>query len=517
MTCTATDTLQPYPEDGNGIVSETTYFVVTETDTAPRASVAVEQHIGEEDTYSFAAMGEDWSETAQTPTETYKYLWACRYITYTKQKPDLIGPYLVATYSKNGDDGNGIKSEETYFAVTTTATAPSATILEERRNDGKHYMLVSDDDTEWDSVAPPLTATNKYLWACRFVQYTQASPTLIGPYIAGTYGETGDSGKVPYPAGAWDATITYTPTDRTTPYVERGGQYYILVKTTESQGEDPASEDYSDVWKHMDNFQYMLVNALVAKLARVGAAVFYEDFMMSQYGYHDNTGDTNYTPSEPATWEQLVNYALYGTEGCAKFVPELLVDFKNGRLFAQDACIKGTIYATNGSFQGKVTATEGSFINGTISNCTMEDCKATRGTFEDVTVTGAITCSKLEHKSVVAKEQGTIIYLTDIECDTVVNYGPSTMVFLPLLADGICREYLVLNYAFEEGNMALLNLNFNVVLAKDEDGLEIRDSNDVYYGPAHGNVTSVSNGVYKVYGTGAGGSTEWHIIKVSAN
>jgi hypothetical protein len=340
------------------------------------------------------------------------------------------------------------------------------------------------------------------------VQYTQASPTLIGPYIAGTYGETGDSGKVPYPAGAWDATITYTPTDRTTPYVERDGQYYILVKTTESQGEDPASEDYSDVWKHMDNFQYMLVNALVAKLARVGAAVFYEDFMMSQYGYHDNTGDTNYTPSEPATWEQLVNYALYGTEGCAKFVPELLIDFKNGRLFAQDACIKGTVYATDGSFQGKVTAMEGSFSNGTISDCTMEDCKATRGTFEDVTVTGEITASVQRRKIHVgegAEEveplNGSVVFgnayvkLPSLE----ENEFMEVLIIAPCISKNDTGVKLVTNQ-LASGGGAVIYTSANIAGGDTVNG----------YTPV-GGTRNIGCGIFKVYGININGHVYWFV------
>jgi hypothetical protein len=502
------ESVYPYPEDGLGIASEVAYYALW----AGAPTVKPTMEVGPLGTLLQTGT---WSEEPQTPTAALPYHLKATLRTWTDGQIEVIGPEIIGTYGEKGDpgddgnDGNGISSEVVWFAVTTTATAPSATIAEIRRIGTKTvYTIDSDDRTEWDTVAPPLTATNKYLWACRMVEYTQTTPTLVGPYIAGTYGEQGESGKVPYPAGTWDAGTTYTPTDRTTPYVERGGQYYILVKTTASKGEDPASSSYSDVWKHMDSFQYMLVNALVAQLARVGAAVFYDDFMMSQYGYHDNTGDLNYEPSEPATWEQLVRYALYGTEGCAKFVPQLLIDFKEGRLLAQNACIKGTVYATDGSFQGKVTAMEGSFTNGNISDCTMEDCKATRGTFEDVTVTGEITSSV--QRRTIHVGNGTE-YATPLNGSVV--YG-NEYVELPSLEENEFLEFLIVAPLITRSDTGVKLITNQLASGG---GAVIYTSPNIAGGDTVNGYTNVGGtldlgcGIFKVYGMNTYGTVRWFV------
>nr|DAX10884.1 MAG TPA: hypothetical protein [Bacteriophage sp.] len=52
----------------------------------------------------------------------------------------------------------------------------------------------------------------------------------------GTNGKDGRDGRIVYPAGIYDATVTYTATDTKAPYVLYGETYYVMNVTTSWTG-----------------------------------------------------------------------------------------------------------------------------------------------------------------------------------------------------------------------------------------------------------------------------------------
>jgi hypothetical protein len=52
----------------------------------------------------------------------------------------------------------------------------------------------------------------------------------------GPAGEDGRDGRIVYPAGIYDATVTYTATDTKAPYVLYGETYYVMNVTTSWTG-----------------------------------------------------------------------------------------------------------------------------------------------------------------------------------------------------------------------------------------------------------------------------------------
>lgn len=118
-----------------------------------------------------------WTTTIQTMTATNKYLWNYEKITYSSGNPTYTDPCIIGTFGKdgtNGTDGKGITSITEYYAVSTSATT---------------------EPTEWQTVIPTMTSTNKYLWNYEVVTYTTGNPYTSGKRVIGAYGDKGSNGS----------------------------------------------------------------------------------------------------------------------------------------------------------------------------------------------------------------------------------------------------------------------------------------------------------------------------------
>lgn len=105
-------------------------------------------------------------------------------------------------------------------------------------------------------------------------------------------GKDGSNGRIIYPAGIYDATITYTATDAKAPYVVHGDNYYVMNKTTSwlgsSTGKTP-QENYDEfgslaTWIPMEKFNAVYTNILMADYGKLSKFIFYGDYMYSQGG-----------------------------------------------------------------------------------------------------------------------------------------------------------------------------------------------------------------------------------------
>jgi hypothetical protein len=100
--------------------------------------------------------------------------------------------------------------------------------------------------------------------------------------------------------------------------VAHNSLYYYLAKTGTFTGINPA-DDYAAngvnaIWRPYDNFQAAFFEIVMAEFARLGKAVFFNDYMMSQYGVTPSGEDTN----------EYQNFAA-GT-----FIPNILLNFLTG-------------------------------------------------------------------------------------------------------------------------------------------------------------------------------------------
>ena len=109
----------------------------------------------------------------------------------------------------------------------------------------------------------------------------------------GTDGKDGRDGRIVYPAGIYDATVTYTATDTKAPYVLYGDTYYVMNVTTswtgsQNEGKTPADdyEQYGEhaTWIPMERFEAIYTKLLIANNGTIGSFVFNGDYMFSQQG-----------------------------------------------------------------------------------------------------------------------------------------------------------------------------------------------------------------------------------------
>lgn len=157
-------------------------------------------------------------------------------------------------------------------------------------------------------------------------------------------GAEGKSGRLPVPYGEYSPTVTYTATDQIAPYVLYNGQYYVMNKTTSVKGLNPQSDYAANgqdaTWILLEQFKAAFYEVIMAQLGLIGKAVFYNEYMYSQYGKKGTSsvvGEGNYDIPKDAG----------GT-----FDPNLLMNFLTGYFKCNNADITGHINATSGTFAG---------------------------------------------------------------------------------------------------------------------------------------------------------------------
>lgn len=155
----------------------------------------------------------------------------------------------------------------------------------------------------------------------------------------------GVTGRIPYPAGIYDATITYKCTDTKAPYVIYDGKYYIMVKNQEWLGTDKGrnpKEDYERfgdeaIWQPMDSYQAIYTELMIADNGKLGKFIFNGDYMFSQEGTNilgEPSSDYQYF-SEPGprflfTDSSKFLYTSSSTVGGELIVKDTQLIVKNG-------------------------------------------------------------------------------------------------------------------------------------------------------------------------------------------
>lgn len=161
----------------------------------------------------------------------------------------------------------------------------------------------------------------------------------------GIVGPMGNTGPLPYAAGAWNDTTNYPAATDIAQYVlhpnAENGSYYVRTANEIHKGEDgkdlnPADEwsiyGSKGGWRVMRQFEVLFVKMLFANFGRLAKAVFHGDYMFSAnglsssgaYGSYDAFVDGNANKNEPMFKE---NGRLSGS-----FVPNLFLDLENGQL-----------------------------------------------------------------------------------------------------------------------------------------------------------------------------------------
>lgn len=190
------------------------------------------------------------------------------------------------------------------------------------------------------TVGTVVTAVNFYLY-----KNDALADALTIPVINdGKPGERGANGRLPIPYGEYDPNVSYTATDIVAPYVLQDGEYYVMNKSVTVKGVSPktdyASNGSNATWLHMERFKAIFAELLMARLGLIGKAVFYDEFMFSQYG-QKNGEDVNYAGGYDVP-----------TDAGGTFDPNIVINFLTGALRCKKADITGTINATDGRIGG---------------------------------------------------------------------------------------------------------------------------------------------------------------------
>jgi hypothetical protein len=175
----------------------------------------------------------------------------------------------------------------------------------------------------------------------------------------GPTGAQGPTGKVPYPAGAYNSSTTYKATATTKPYVIYNDKYYTLkdsVGTTGVKNKTPSSS--SSYWEEFSSFEAIYAKIALIDNGTVGGAVFNSDYMFSKKGITaSNTTTTAYNGFSSSNPYATTN----------SFRPNFCINFNDGSLVAGAGKLKinsdGSLVACNGNItfgaDGTMTACSG--------------------------------------------------------------------------------------------------------------------------------------------------------------
>ena len=202
-------------------------------------------------------------ETASESNNPSDYTWS-----KITGKDGVAGPA--------GEDGKTLYTWIKY--ADTMPTSSSSTIYDIPNENTKYIGIAVNKDTASES-----TDAMVYTWSL----FRGADGTN------GTNGKDGRDGRIVYPAGIYDATVTYTATDTKAPYVLYGETYYVMNVTTswtgsQNDGKTPADdyEQYGEhaTWIPMEKFEAVCAKLLIADNGTLGKFVFNGDYMFSQQG-----------------------------------------------------------------------------------------------------------------------------------------------------------------------------------------------------------------------------------------
>lgn len=153
------------------------------------------------------------------------------------------------------------------------------------------------------------------------------------------------TGKMLYSAGVWDSDTgtTYEQTETTTPFVCYNDKFYYLSSPTADSGDTPGE---SSAWVEMQKYAAVLADTVIANMAKMGDAVFYNSFMFSEQGRTaDSSGvissaiTTGYTEfltnrNGDISLTEDENLSVYKILLNSKFVPSYFINFKTGEFYS---------------------------------------------------------------------------------------------------------------------------------------------------------------------------------------
>lgn len=190
-------------------------------------------------------------------------------------------------------------------------------------------------------------------------------------------GARGYSGPVPIPAGEWKSDGRYTATVSQAQYVYNGydGKFYIVSAPetgtrTATVGTRP--DQNLAQWTLIDTMSPLFTSLAIIAGGTVGKAVFWDEFMYSQYGRHT---DGTVVDEDGGTYGAPVQAADAG----GTFQPNFLINFLTGETVQKKATVEGTIVANSLYKSFKTIRVLGAAASGNKSMALLDLCAAGQG------------------------------------------------------------------------------------------------------------------------------------------
>lgn len=305
-------------------------------------------------------------------------------------------------YGKNGENGkDGITVHGEPSTINIQISADDNKLINNKTHTFSVYARTATSllQTEEYSVSipnvsnytfsTPYVANNKYNFTAIIadnakkedissfsVKFTSKDGTNIGELVIavsfaerGITGPAGKAGPMLYPAGTWNSDTEYRKENDSVPFVyydhdtndANEGLYYILQVDSVKSATNPAEDNTS--WRAMTEYEAIYTKFIMANQARFGSengGVFYDNWLFSA------------KKSDGSPWggEKINSNGFFeNTEDTVS--PKLALDFKEGKLIAEEAKIKGHIEATSGKFTGELNANSGKIDSITATNLTV--------------------------------------------------------------------------------------------------------------------------------------------------
>lgn len=277
---------------------------------------------------------------------------------------------------KDGADGAQGQYEVKQYAISAYATSTN----------GSTPPIDCNAEGDWTST-PPVTTVNKpYLWQ-RVRMYNPATSSYSTNWVymrvtgeKGTPGE-GKTGLWYSYAGVWDdngngdvssSSGGVTNTDKIGYYVQTpGGDFYMNTAPAGTPNTNPPGG--ADWVQMQSDFKYIITKAVFSDYAQLGSFIINSDWFISRHGvmYAASSSDSGHTIDDSHTYtvggtiyDQNNAYLKFNTSypdsnypQQLNFVPNIAIDARTGKVYFNNANIKGNINATSGSFTGTITST----------------------------------------------------------------------------------------------------------------------------------------------------------------
>ena len=262
---------------------------------------------------------------------------------------------VTPTYIKKDTDGNSLQ-DRVECKISRKIIGRDSSIEELNYvPEGLNLKIYADsedniiEDLGQEDTIPstPITSFTKYL---KYELYDTLLNILLDTVIVevlsdGKQGEQGEpglpgaagaGGSLLYPAGEYKDDIYYINDGNSAPYVLYMEDYYILSKVTPTEGIIGILPTDTNYWTKTNKFEAVYTKVGVIDHGLVGSAVFYGDWMFSQYGY-DKDGNALQDENSYKKFGQDVDGnimtelnvdTLYGTSSA--FKPMTALNFKDG-------------------------------------------------------------------------------------------------------------------------------------------------------------------------------------------